>query len=254
MARGRMLLKRISMSEKINKGLTCDTSRLLYTWILAHLDVNGCYYADPILVKNTIFPWREDISVSKIKQYLQEMRDCGLIILYGQNEEYLHYPDFIEKQPKINADREGKSDIPAPTQELIQSQSGVNQTQNKIREDKIREDVYDEQSDEMKLSTLLFDLVLNRNPNHKKPDINLWAIEMNKMIRIDKRSPEEIEKVIRWCQSDAGDGTGKWKGWQNNILSIKKLREKYDVLNIKRKSVQQNQPIYPEPTLEELVS
>lgn len=253
MARGRMLLKRISMSEKINKGLTCDTSRLLYTWILAHLDVNGCYYADPILVKNTIFPWREDISVSKIKQYLQEMRACGLIILYGQNEEYLHYPDFIEKQPKINADREGKSDIPAPTQELIQSQSGVNQAQSKKREVKINKDVYDGQSDEIKLSTLLFNLILERNPNHKKPDIDSWACEVEKMIRVDRRPPEEIESVIRWCQSDAGNGN--WKGWQNNILSTKKLREKYDMLNIKRKSEKGVPPSeYKEKSLEELIS
>ena len=45
------------------------------------------------------------------------------------------------------------------------------------------------------------------------------------MLRIDKRTPEEIEEVIRWCQNDSF--------WQANILSTKKLREKFDQLAIK---------------------
>lgn len=140
MAKGRMLLKRISMSEKVNKELSCDTSRLLYTWLLSHLDCNGCYYADPIIVKNTVFPWREDLAVKKIESYLNEMANCGLILVYESDGLYLFFPDFEDKQPKINKDREGKTDIPPPTQEQIKSNSRVFQTQSKIKEDKVKED------------------------------------------------------------------------------------------------------------------
>ena len=126
------------MSEKVN-ALSCDTSRLLYTWMLAHLDVNGCYYADPVIVKNTVFPWREDIKSSKVGEWLDEMEEMGLIKRYNSTGWYLIYPDFEDKQPKIQRDREGKTDIPPPTQEKLMINSCVTPTQNKIKESKVKE-------------------------------------------------------------------------------------------------------------------
>ncbi len=75
------------------------------------------------------------------------------------------------------------------------------------------------------LSLLLYELILKRNPGHKKPDIKAWAIHIDKMIRLDDRDIEEIGKVIHWCQEDSF--------WQNNILSTSKLRDKYDHLKLK---------------------
>ena len=54
------------------------------------------------------------------------------------------------------------------------------------------------------------------------------AEHIEKMKRIDKRSEEEIKKVIIWCQQDSF--------WQNNILSTAKLRQHFDQLNAKRKT------------------
>lgn len=48
------------------------------------------------------------------------------------------------------------------------------------------------------------------------------------MIRMDKRDPAEIEKVITWCQQDPF--------WQNNILSTNKLRIRFDQLVLKMKA------------------
>ena len=44
------------------------------------------------------------------------------------------------------------------------------------------------------------------------------------MLRIDKRSVEDIEAVIRWCQQD--------DFWHKNILSTDKLRKQFDKLYI----------------------
>ena len=52
------------------------------------------------------------------------------------------------------------------------------------------------------------------------------------MIRIDKRKVEDIELVITWCQRD--------KFWYKNILSTKKLREKYDQLFMQMKPKDQH--------------
>lgn len=176
MARGRMLLKRISMSEKVNKTLSCDTSRLLYTWLLSHLDVNGCYYADPVLVKNTIFPWRDDINPKQVEKYLNEMADCGLILIYECNGLNLWFPDFEEKQPKINKDREGKTDIIPPTQELIKSYSRVDLTQSKVKEVKVKEGNIYRKFAHLKISNNEFDK-LNKKYTKEQIDNVLDSIE-----------------------------------------------------------------------------
>lgn len=80
---------------------------------------------------------------------------------------------------------------------------------------------------EVGLAEKLCSLIRNRNPGFKKPNIQKWASEVDKMIRLDKRSPEEIGSVIAWCQAD--------EFWQNNILSTSKLRKQYDQLVMKAK-------------------
>jgi len=74
----------------------------------------------------------------------------------------------------------------------------------------------------LSLSELLLNLILERQPKLKRPKIEKWAVHIDRMIRIDKRTPEEIKQVIRWCQQD--------DFWQSNILSTAKLREKFDQL------------------------
>jgi len=78
---------------------------------------------------------------------------------------------------------------------------------------------------ESDVSCLLFQLITERRNSFKKPDLKKWAEHIDKMIRIDKRDPREIEDVITWCQQD--------DFWQNNILSTDKLRKQYDQLALK---------------------
>jgi len=78
---------------------------------------------------------------------------------------------------------------------------------------------------EVQLSELLLNLILERSNGFKRPDPQKWARHIDLMLRVDKREPEEIEKVIKWCQSDVF--------WQNNILSTAKLRKQYDQLALK---------------------
>jgi hypothetical protein len=81
------------------------------------------------------------------------------------------------------------------------------------------------------LAFLLLQKIRERKPDFKEPNLNQWTKHIDLMIRIDNRKPEIIEKVIIWCQADCGDG-GKWKGWQNNILSTEKLRKQFDKLEL----------------------
>ena len=47
---------------------------------------------------------------------------------------------------------------------------------------------------------------------------------MEKILRLDNRTPEQVADVIDWCQHD--------EFWQDNILSPAKLRKQLDKLEL----------------------
>ena len=50
--------------------------------------------------------------------------------------------------------------------------------------------------------------------------------------RVDRRTPEEISALIQWSQRD--------NFWKSNILSMGKLREKFDQLALKQNAEREN--------------
>jgi len=76
-----------------------------------------------------------------------------------------------------------------------------------------------------RLAFLLHLKIKSRNPGQKDPNWKTWTEEIRKAIEVDGRTPEDVEKIINWCQAD--------EFWQNNILSTAKLREKFDALVLK---------------------
>ncbi|WAW14767.1 hypothetical protein [Peptostreptococcus equinus] len=92
-------------------------------------------------------------------------------------------------------------------------------TNKNIRNKEVK---YKVDTQEYRLSYLLLSLIRDHNPKFKEPNMDNWCGHVDKMIRIDKRSVEEIEKVIRWSQGN--------DFWYKNILSTAKLREKFDQL------------------------
>ena len=97
-------------------------------------------------------------------------------------------------------------------------------TLSKVKVSKVKT-TYKDDSDEVRLTHLLFDLIKKRDPKHRLPDIQKWAEPIDKLIRIDGRSVQEVEQVIYWCQLD--------DFWQNNILSTQKLRKQFNQLALK---------------------
>ncbi len=86
--------------------------------------------------------------------------------------------------------------------------------------------VYPEDSIEYRLAQYLKNWILKNNPKARLPkSLQSWCHDFNKMIRIDKRKPEEIKSIIAWCQKD--------DFWWTNIRSASKLRIQYDQLYIK---------------------
>lgn len=100
----------------------------------------------------------------------------------------------------------------------------------------------------LRLSGLMADLILQNNPKHRKLSnggrnsvVTSWSDHIEKLMRIDHQVPEDIEAVIRWCQSD--------DFWKGNILSGSTLRRQYDQLAVKMKSHVSNYPAQHATTL-----
>lgn len=91
---------------------------------------------------------------------------------------------------------------------------------------------FHEGSQELVLSKLLLKRIQEFNPKILIPDLQKWAAEVDKMLRIDRRSVEDIEALILWATQDPF--------WKGNILSTRKLREKFDQLWSKAVANQQS--------------
>ena len=96
-----------------------------------------------------------------------------------------------------------------------------NEKNNKTLSSTRKKRVYDTDSIYLILAEELFKQIC-QNQEIKKPNLNQWADDIRKMIEIDKRTEGQVRRMIEWSQKDSF--------WCANILSGKKLREKYDTM------------------------
>ena len=81
----------------------------------------------------------------------------------------------------------------------------------------------------LSLAQNLKDNILLNSPKVKVPiNLNGWANDIRLMIEVDKREQSDIENVIKFATSNTF--------WSANILSAKKLRDKFDTLYLQMNS------------------
>lgn len=129
-------------------------------------------------------------------------------------------------------------------EQQVNTINNVNNDNNDNKKEPSRKRVYDESSIHFKLANRLYQKILVNNPNHKKPNLQNWANDVRLMMERDKRNEEQITYLIDWCQSN--------EFWKSNILSISKLREKYDQLVIQIKSNRGKTAVPAIPVYEEV--
>jgi len=116
------------------------------------------------------------------------------------------------------------SDNPITTP--INSITTLRSTQSRVNKSRVNKNKeYSSNSSEMKLAGRLRDLISKNDQGFKSPtDMNLWADDINKIIRLDGRSEELVLQVIEFSQSS--------DFWKSNILSPGKLRGKFTTLKL----------------------
>lgn len=98
---------------------------------------------------------------------------------------------------------------------------------NTIKKENNKRKIFDETSDPYLLARLLETDIREHSPHFPESEEQRqrWAKDIDLMIRKDKLDVDVIAEVIEWCQQDSF--------WRSNILSGKKLREKYLQLSIR---------------------
>jgi hypothetical protein len=232
MARIRTIKPSFWDDEKIGK--LSPIARLLYigTWTLA--DDEGILQWTPKYIKGHLFLYDDKITIRQVKLWMEEITYLKFIKVYTDVDGNLY--GFIKHMHNHQ-----KIDRPSPTAhpsilEAILKDNSTNPRRvvdepsllesNSKGKDSKGKDKSEVSDDSIKLSNLLKSFILKNNPKARVPeDLTKWSIEIDKMQRIDKRTFNEIEKVIIFCQNDPF--------WSANILSGNTLREKYDRLFLK---------------------
>ena len=233
---------------------------LVYAGLWTQCDKNGVFFYNAKVLKNEILPY-VDFDMQKTLNILEKEgyffkykvnnRDYGFVSNFykyqfptkQEKDSPAKYPKPPENILDRNKEQEATSqnaslDVPDnDTDNVIDNVTnnhttpeGRRKKDNRIKEKGIHGDSNEPPfSDEViELSNLLLITHRKTHPDYLsgKDDQKIilnWAKDIDLLIRIDKKAPENIRQVILWVKT-------KGNFWFANICSGKKLREKYETL------------------------
>lgn len=214
-----------------------------------------CSYAGN---KETAFPGvsliTHELGISRntFYKYLKELKKVGYVEVYKERSEngtfekniYKLLPcpkkPYMVKPDTVNPDMEKPYTANEDTNINSININSINN--NSINKDTLQQSCKDdeqtnfklkfqEDSIEIQLARFMIDEMLRIKPDSRVPSKDLkslqrWAEAIDYMIRLDEREPREIAELFRWAQED--------NFWCANIRSPKKLREKWDTLELQK--------------------
>ena len=124
-----------------------------------------------------------------------------------------------------------KKDIPEQCTSIVLADANINSNTNINKNKKINKEIQVRDTQALRLTQLLFDSIMaNLNPTkfrNNPPKLDKWYEDVEMLHRIDGCTYDQIEAVIVFATKDSF--------WKANILSGKKLREKFTQLEAKMK-------------------
>ncbi len=238
----RILKETICVSANIDQ-LTPAQESFFYR-LIVQCDDFGRMDARPAVLRAKCYPLRIDsVSNQLIADDISALINAGLIQVYKTESQPCLQMVTWSKHQQIRAK---KSKYPEPNgtgfidsanigKQLIADDSKC--PRNPIQSNPIRNPIQSNTSEvkpsdaAMGLAVKLKNLILANNPKAKTPQsLPGWAREIDKMMRLDKRTEEEVAAIIEFSQQD--------QFWRSNILGANSLRDKYDRLYLKMKEKQ----------------
>lgn len=145
MARGRMIDKCISTSEKIN-DLSLKEA-FIYTWLIPHLDDYGRMSGSPRTIKAGVFPMKDEITAGDIEEALKKFKGLKLffwekvgseLILQQPIEEFNLYQTIYyrkeSKFPEILRNSKKLLEIKINSKKLLSNRIELNRIESNLIE------------------------------------------------------------------------------------------------------------------------
>jgi len=249
----RIIKESINTSPTIN-ALSVQSERHWYRLLLL-ADDHGCFEATPAIVRGKCYALQLcSISVEDVQSWQNELGQAG-ILRYWEHEMRIYgvFVTFDKHNTRYSVTEDGKSTrhrrktpIPPDSKDLCQSLPTLATTSMSLpnpnpnpnpNHNPTKRSQHSSSADACELAELLKTLILKNKPDRKLS--STWQSktedQIDKLIRLDKKSPEKIKKIIRWCQDDTEPTGNSNFCWAPNILSGGTLRKQFDTLEDRMK-------------------
>jgi Txe/YoeB family toxin of Txe-Axe toxin-antitoxin module len=167
----------------------------------------------------------------KLRSFLVFLENHGRINLEETGEILrISFPKLLKYRDEY-ARKSGQEPDTNPVDVPLQNTETETETEeNHSADAAAKKEVFDQESVPYRLAAFLLAEILKNDAQFKRPNLQSWAADFEKLVRIDKREAKEIAELIKWVQRDPFE--------RANVLSASKLRKRYSALLLKREAEQ----------------
>ena len=228
MAQRRMFSKKITDTDTfLDMPLS---SQALYFHLNMHADDDG-FLGNAKTIRRMTGASEDDLKLLLAKQFIFSFESGVVVIKDWKIHNYIRkdtYNNTIysDEKEQLSEDKNGAYtfrgravDDPSPQVRLGKDRLGKDNKSNSPHSDKPK---YGPDDRPYQIAQHLLEKIRENNPDFKQPNLQHWANDIRLAHDRDKRDYDKLDNMVDWCQND--------DFWQANILSGKKLRDKYDRL------------------------
>ncbi|WP_426554594.1 Replication protein O [Bacillus safensis] len=165
-------------------------------------------------------------SNTKVSQFLDLLKSDGMIDYKKDTKKTLitivNYGVYHDSENEKKTQNEHEKDTKRTQKHTIKNEKNVKNEKN------INNSRHKYEPCDMENANLLYQKILENNPQAKKPNLEKWASDFRLIRQIDKRTDKQVKYLIDWTQQDSF--------WKSNILSPASLRKQFDKLTVRIKS------------------
>lgn len=176
------------------------------------------------LMMKTSTPPQQEVNIPHEENFHTPMKETSIPprgkLLYPHEENFAENNTINKELYKYNS-----------SSQILQNDENLKNLKQKICNSEVKEKkTFSSKSDPYLLARFLEKSITANNPKFPQSEQQRqrWARDFDLMLRRDKIDADDIAEVIEWSQKDSF--------WKSNILSGKKVREKYQQLLMKMKN------------------